>query len=254
MADAHVFTPFLPTVQRLEGENNWHRWKKDMEMVFSADGESWEIVTGQTVSTESDSRDEKRKLQQKDKVAFAIICSLLHTSVRTIIDDLTTKTGSAAYQALKAKYKAFHSIIHDPAHPIKIYLSTMKTARQRLQDIGVTIDNTYYKDLILANLDKSYGQIRMSLLSSDATIEPTIQAVISTLENAGPVIDFDPDAPVPAVIKEEHVEVALMDQEWCREEWEWWYGEEWEWRIEGPWEELGIYGERGLTPLWRTWS
>ncbi|KAJ8089944.1 hypothetical protein PM082_018522 [Marasmius tenuissimus] len=189
----------------------------------SADGESWEIVTGKTVSAESDSRNEKRKLQQKDKVVFAIICSLLHTSTHTIIDNLTTKTCSAAYKALKAKYegnlwkhhitlqKAFHSIIHDPAHPIKIYLSAMKTACQCLQDIGVTIDNTYYKDLILANLNKSYGQICTSLLSSDATIEPTIQAVISTLENAGPIIDFNPNAPVPAVIKEEHVKGDLMD-------------------------------------------
>ncbi|KAL0563712.1 hypothetical protein V5O48_018351 [Marasmius crinis-equi] len=215
MADLRVFSPLMMQVPKLEGETNWHPWKKDMQMVFNADGETWDIVTG--VTNPGTDTAELRSHRKKDTVAFSVIRSLLSPSIRSIVDELSTSSGSTAFATLKAKYegttwsrritlrKVLHSVTHDPSKPIDVYISAMKTACQQLTDIGVDVDDTYYKDLLLSNLHKDYIQVRTTLLAS-ATGEPTLQTVTSTLSSSGPIIRFDPDAPV---IKQEPMDTAL---------------------------------------------
>ncbi|KAL0563137.1 hypothetical protein V5O48_018938, partial [Marasmius crinis-equi] len=53
-------------VPKLKGETNWYPWKKDMQMVFNADGETWDIVTG--VTNPGTDTAEQRSHRKKDTV------------------------------------------------------------------------------------------------------------------------------------------------------------------------------------------
>ncbi|KAL0570011.1 hypothetical protein V5O48_011949 [Marasmius crinis-equi] len=156
-----------------------------------ADGETWDIVTG--VTNPGTDTAEQKSHRKKDTVAFTVIRFLLSPSIRSIIDGLSTSSGSTAFATLKAKYKdttwsrritlqkALHSVTHDPSKPIDVYISAMKTARQQLTDIGVDVDDTYYKDLLLSNLHKDYIQVHTTLLTS-ATSGPALQTVSQVVD------------------------------------------------------------------------
>lgn len=185
-------------------DSNWHTFSNQLLTVL-ASNDSDDIITG-TVAAPSDPT-ELALYNRKNKLAKTYIWSRMSKEWRYLIDD--KRTGSEAYSALKAKFqtstfsrrvalrKAFSGCIHNPDEHIDIFLNAVTNAKAQLEAIGITIDDTAVKDVILGNLDDSFKDIRTSLLTQPT--EPSLDTVRSVLSTSNPLVN----------VKSESIETAL---------------------------------------------
>ncbi|KAK6984645.1 hypothetical protein R3P38DRAFT_3292331 [Favolaschia claudopus] len=90
-----------------------------------------------------------------------------------------------------------NAVRHDPSKDISVYTRAMADAVKKLTAMGVTIDETYHKDLLLINLHPSYSSVRTVLLTRAA--EPTLKDVtdLLTASAADPGIKQEDDGLSP---------------------------------------------------------
>jgi hypothetical protein len=88
-----------------------------------------------------------------------------------------------------ALHKAFFSAIHDTSIPVNIFINDILSAKAQLEAIGVMIDDITVKDVILMNLDESFHDVKMSLLTQPT--EPELATVHSMLITSSPIINPD---------------------------------------------------------------
>ncbi|KAK6966597.1 hypothetical protein R3P38DRAFT_2623913 [Favolaschia claudopus] len=92
-----------------------------------------------------------------------------------------------------------NAVRHDPSKDISVYTRAMADAVKKLTAMGVTIDETYHKDLLLINLHPSYSSVRTVLLTRAA--EPTLKDVTDLLTASAadpyPLAFIARAAPVP---------------------------------------------------------
>ncbi|KAG5718065.1 hypothetical protein E4T56_gene14069 [Termitomyces sp. T112] len=94
--------------------------------------------------------------------------------------------STTAWAALKACFKkstigncmtacaAFYKVQYEPSCPIFVYIQALQSTKQKLTALGVQIDNTNFKD-VLIHLDDSFHTIKVMLASSAATDSVTIK-------------------------------------------------------------------------------
>ncbi|KAJ6623382.1 hypothetical protein B0H10DRAFT_2213438 [Mycena sp. CBHHK59/15] len=72
-----------------------------------------------------------------------------------------------------------NAVRHDPSKDITVYIRTMAAAVSRLTAMGVVVDATTHKDLLLINLDSSFSAVRTVLLAR--ATEPALEEITSLL-------------------------------------------------------------------------
>jgi len=78
----------------------------------------------------------------------------------------------------------------DPSKTVDKFINNVLSAKARLETIGITIDDTAVKDVILMNLDDSFRDIKNTLFASPT--EPDLATVCSFLTAYdGPIVNTD---------------------------------------------------------------
>jgi hypothetical protein len=195
----NFITPILAKVPLLT-EENYSRWKDAMAMVILGAGAIW--------ITDDDDATVPTTSVLLDKQMAAIIWSVISEELQYLV--LGKTSGLDAWKAVKERFQRstlarrfkcredFHHIEHDPSKSIDIYIHAIETARQRLKDLGCTVDDTQTLDVLLMNLHPSYHTIRTSILTAQS--EPSLSDVKGILIGS---------ASSAIVIKSEPVDIAF---------------------------------------------
>ena len=181
-----AITSMLPNIPKLS-DTNWFDWSKRMKMFFLGAG-----VTGIDSGTPPIDAQEKAKWEVLDKMMTAYIYMRVEDEYHYLIEDL--ESGKDAWAALKKHFerstmgyrmtarKEFYEITHDPSKPIDFYIQSLTSAQKKLKSLGVTIDGTEFKDVLLMHLDSSFHSVRTTILAQ--TAEPTLDDVKSILTSS----------------------------------------------------------------------
>ena len=197
MSSAGFPSTILEQVPKLNGDN-WHTWQSNMLMVFQFN-KSDEIISGVEKEPAVDKVSELKDWKRKNKLAVPIMWSRIEPEWQHLL--LRCTLGSVTFAALKTKFeesnysrqvalrKVFYGAVHDPSKHIDIFIQDVLRARDQLKAIGVDVDDTAVKDVILMNLDESYKDVKTSLLTQPT--EPSLATVRSILGNSQLIVNPD---------------------------------------------------------------
>src|ERR1700685_1010455 len=161
---ASIPSMFLDQVVKLNGDN-WHTWQAQILMVLRLN-ESDEIVCGKEHEPDASEVEALKEWKWKNKLALTLMWSRIEPELRHLV--LDKSLGSVAFRKLKDQFKrpslsrrialrkAFFGAIHDPSKTVDKFINNVLSAKARLETIGITIDDTAVKDVILMNLDDSF--------------------------------------------------------------------------------------------------
>ena len=82
---------------------------------------------------------------------------------------------------------ALYEVTHDPSLPITVYFHALESAKSTLSALGVQIDDTEFKDVLLMRLHPSYHSIRLSICAQ--TTEPNLTNIKALLTSSSPIVD-----------------------------------------------------------------
>jgi len=179
-------TSILNAVPTLSA-NNWYDFAKGMKMFFLGVGVDG-IASGSPPSEPA----ELVKWQKLDKQIIAYIYAKVDPDYHFLIQDL--ESGADAWKALKAHFEKstmghrmqarqqFYDVTHDTSKPVDFYIQALTTASRKLAAIGVKVEDTEFKDVLLMNLDPSFHSIRTTILAQKA--EPTLEEVKALLTSS----------------------------------------------------------------------
>ncbi|CAK5269887.1 unnamed protein product [Mycena citricolor] len=86
-----------------------------------------------------------------------------------------------------------HSISHDPNKDIDVYIRAVEDAVKKLAAMGVSIDSTIHKDVLLMNLHPPFHTVRTILLarSPELKLEDRITQLASSSSDPGVVLKIE---------------------------------------------------------------
>lgn len=183
---------------------NWSTWQNHMERFFIAVGIEG-ISSGDLPSDPKDLKDWK----SVDKKLSSYLWGRIGEDYRGLIDGV--HSAREAWGILKGQFQSssmanritarmtLYGISHDPSRHISVFIQSLTAARRNLTNVGVKIDDTEFKDIMLMRLDSSFESVRLSILSS--TTEPDLEKVKSMLLNKA--------AADETVVKIEETKIAL---------------------------------------------
>lgn len=157
---------------------------------------SWEVVGGGAGGVGSDAG----KQSTKEAVAKEVAASSAYSALLLMageayyeeLDALEDKTGKAAWDLLcgihekgsranRIEFKrAFYSLKHNPQESISTYTKEAASLFARLKSIKVTVADQDLADLLIGNLDQSYGSVATALALRSEEVKST--EVISALK------------------------------------------------------------------------
>jgi hypothetical protein len=179
-------TSILATIPTLSA-SNWYDFAKGMKMFFLGVG-----VDGIASGSPPSDAAELTKWQKLDRQIIAYIYAKVDPDYQYLIQDL--ESGAAAWKALKAHFEKstmghrmqarqkFYAVTHDTSKPVDFYIQALSTASRRLAAVGIKIDDTEFKDVLLMNLDSSFHPIRTTILAQKT--EPTLEEVKTLLTSS----------------------------------------------------------------------
>ena len=169
---------------------NWFKWKFEMDMIFGMGGLD-DVVYGKEKMPEPAGETQTQWLK-KDKFARGLIYFLISVDHQPMFQ--TQTTSNQLWSALEKKFQAstmssriearkvFYTTTQETSQPVDFYIKALKTARICLQNMGQTITDQEYKDILLMNLHSDFHTIRTSLMSQNP--EPSVEQVESVLTSS----------------------------------------------------------------------
>lgn len=179
-------TSILSAVPTLSA-NNWYEFAKGMKMFFLGTG-----IDGITSSSPPTDSTELAKWTKLDRQIIAYIYAKVDPDYHYLIQDL--ESGAEAWKALKGHFEKstmghrmqarqqFYAISHDTSKPIDFYIQAIMAASRKLTAVGIKVEDTEIKDVLLMNLDTSYYPIRTTILAQKT--EPTLDEVKTLLTSS----------------------------------------------------------------------
>lgn len=129
------------------------------------------------------------------------------TSGKEIYNLLKTKFEKSTWSHWVALHDAFHCVEHDISKPIKQYIQKVTTLRKQLIDLGKTISNNYFIDILLANLDVAYKSVRNNILGQGGdTLK--LENVVSIISGAT-YIQLNFKSVADAMVKDKPIKSVL---------------------------------------------
>ncbi|CAK5271385.1 unnamed protein product [Mycena citricolor] len=189
-----ALTIVLTTVPML-GKDNWAKFGKGFKVFLLGVDALWVMGKGP-------------KADESDQVALdRMLLPYLYTKIeeqyQPLLDDFESAT--AAWAALKAHFEKssmstrmaaraeLHSISHDPTKDIDVYIRAVGDAVKKLAAMGVSIDSTIHKDVLLMNLHPAFHTVRTILLarSPEPKLEDCITQLASSSSDPGVVLKIE---------------------------------------------------------------
>lgn len=177
-----VLSRGLERIPDLAGESDWHSFKEQMSRFFRA--AQADYVTSDPAAAVPDPK------KPLDAELEWLLYTKLSPDAAALVKDCTG--AKAIWKVLKEKYekptpwkrmharKAFQQCRHDPSHPIETHIANVKAQKAILTGLGVTVSDDEVMDVILINLDDSFDQIRINILSQTAlTLDTAINMLTS---------------------------------------------------------------------------
>lgn len=161
---SNLSNSLLSAVPKLNG-TNYLDWKFAVSMVLRRAG-CWEIASGTSAKP---ARGDTSDWERKSDEALTIIGLSVDPSQYEYIRD--SETAHDAWKALQAKYekasrasrinlkRQLYNFKHDPAKPVQVYIDGIKSLVRRLRAISVKIEDSDVMDVLIINLDESWGSI-----------------------------------------------------------------------------------------------
>lgn len=190
----------LDNVPKLMGEADWHAFKEELARFFRA------IQAGYVTSDSAAAVPEAKKAL--DAELEWLLFSKLGPDPKALVKE--AEGGKALWKVLKEKYekatpwkrmharKAFQQCRHDPSHPIETHIANVKAQKAILTGLGVTVSDDEVMDVILINLDDSFDQIRINILSQTSL---TLEVAISMLtSNSGAAFNVKQEEFTPSLL------------------------------------------------------
>jgi len=165
----------LATVPKLDG-NNYHDWKFAISMVLRRAG-CWEIVGKEKPATRTSGDDWEKKSDELLTCIGLSIAPSQYGYIRECTDgpsawkglaDVYEKDSRAMRISLKRQFYGFH---HDTSRPIVEYISGITDLAARLKAIKITLTDTDITDVLIFNLDDSWGNIAASLTAATGELK-----------------------------------------------------------------------------------
>lgn len=179
-------TSILTSVPTLSA-NNWYDFAKGMKMFFLGAG-----IDGIASGTPPSDPTELAKWRKSDRQIITYIYAKVDPDYHYLIQDL--ESGLDAWKALKGHFEKstmghrmqarqqFYTVAHDPSKPIAFYIQAITAASRKLTALGINLEETEIKDVLLMNLDSSYHPIRTTILAQKT--EPTLDEVKQLLNSS----------------------------------------------------------------------
>ena len=190
-----ALTNVLTTVAALDA-SNWTKFGKAFRIFLLGLDALW-VIDG--TGPAKDNADQV----SLDRMLVPYLYSKVTDDYQYLVEDASS--AFAAWKALKAHFEKsnmtnrfvargeLHAIVHDPSKEVAVYIRAIADAVAKLKAIGVTIDDTTHKDLILLNLHPSFRSVRTILLAR--ATEPSLEDITSllTASSADPGIKQEED-------------------------------------------------------------
>ncbi|CAK5274255.1 unnamed protein product [Mycena citricolor] len=189
-----ALTIVLTTVPML-GKDNWAKFGKGFKVFLLGVDALWVMGKGP-------------KADESDQVALdRMLLPYLYTKIeeqyQPLLDDFESAT--AAWAALKAHFEKssmstrmaaraeLHSIPHDPTKDIDVYIRAVGDAVKKPAAMGVSIDSTIHKDVLLMNLHPAFHTVCTILLarSPGLKLEDCITQLASSSSDPGVVLKIE---------------------------------------------------------------
>lgn len=179
-------------IAKLTGNDNWHFWLVDVEMVVrAADEAMWGIITG-TATSPTDAT-ALAIYNKKNADGFLILWNSIHTEAVGIKHDTLKgiRTASAAWIALKDAFqkdvrsqrftlrRRFNNPEHDTSKPVSEYINAIVHAADALAAIGHPPKPVEITDMIIMHLDPGW-HVAQTTLTARST-EPPLASVKALL-------------------------------------------------------------------------
>jgi hypothetical protein len=187
-------------------DKNWFQWKEEMSFFFLGAGVPG--ITDGEIPTEKAGLERWTAL---DRQLTAYIYTRVTEEYRYLLKGITS--GRTAFQTLKTFFerstmghrmnarREFYSITHDPSVSIEVYFQALLAARSKLKALGVDIDDTEFKDVLLMHLHTDFQHVRASILAQKE--EPSLDDIKTMLTGAVSATE------VPGIIKQESIELSM---------------------------------------------
>lgn len=190
-----ALTNVLTTVAPLDA-TNWSKFGKGFRIFLLGLDALW-VTNGTGPAT--DNADQV----SLDRMLVPYLYSKVTEDYQYLVEDSSSAT--AAWKLLKGHFEKsnmtnrfvargeLHAITHDPSKEVSVYIRAIGDAVAKLKAIGVTIDDTTHKDLILLNLHPSFRAVRTILLAR--ATEPSLEDIKNLLSasSADPGIKQEED-------------------------------------------------------------
>jgi hypothetical protein len=190
-----ALTNVLTTVAPLDA-TNWSKFGKGFRIFLLGLDALW-VVNG--TGPAADNADQA----SLDRMLVPYLYSKVTEDYQYLVEDATS--AFAAWKALKSHFEKsnmtnrfvargeLHAIMHNPSKEVSVYIRAIADAVAKLKAMGVTIDDTTHKDLILLNLHPSFRAVRTILLAR--ATEPSLEDITSLLNasSADPGIKQEED-------------------------------------------------------------
>ncbi|KAF8893762.1 hypothetical protein CPB85DRAFT_1330587 [Mucidula mucida] len=221
MYNMSTFLALARDVDKLDADKpeGWSTWKSEaLQTVLAADGVSIHIVDGTTARPTK--AEDAATWDQLNTQAESILRNMSHPNCRDL--HANAVGGCAVFAALVAHFKkssfgthssaraTFHRVVHDTSKPISIYVQAITAAAKRLQSLlpeKEVLAESYIKDVLLQNLDKSFGSTRSTLLAQPGG-EPDLKTCKEVLNAAVPD-NFDADEEAENQEERQSASIAL---------------------------------------------
>jgi hypothetical protein len=169
-----TFGSILNNVPKLRGAKNFRDWEFALGIAMKHVG-CYDATAGVTKKPldSTDLADWKAHMANRLTAIGLTVESLQYVHICDCSD------GAAAWAALQGVYtkksqancvalkKLLYNFKHNTTHPIQSYISSIISLASSLQSIGVKLDANDIIDVLVFNLDKSWGSVADSLLARD---------------------------------------------------------------------------------------
>lgn len=160
----------LGNVPKLDG-NNYHDWKFAIGMVLRRAG-CWDIVGTEKPATRTSGEDWDKKSEEMLTCIGLTLLPNQYGHIRECTDgpsawkalaNVYEKDSRATRISLKRQFYGFH---HDTSRPITEYISGITDLGARLKAIKIVLSDVDITDVLIFNLDDSWGNIAASLTAA----------------------------------------------------------------------------------------
>jgi len=159
----------LGNVPKLDG-NDYHDWKFAIGMVLRRAG-CWDILGTEKPSTRTSGEDwDKKSEEMLTCIGLTLVAQYGHIrectdgpSAWKALANIYEKDSRATRISLKRQFYGFH---HNTNRPITGYISGITDLAARLKAIKIALSDVDITDVLIFNLDDSWGNIAASLTAA----------------------------------------------------------------------------------------